>query len=181
MPPRVAGGLGGGLAHAAPELDVSGGSRLYLVRHAHAGDRSTWHGDDSQRPLSDRGWRQAEGIAATLSRLGAVRRVLSSPSLRCVQTVGPLARLAGLEVETDERLLEGADPAEALELIGEELGRGAVAACTHGDIVPGVLDLLRSDGVRVEGAFTWPKASTWVLEGADGGGVVAARYLPPPA
>jgi 8-oxo-dGTP diphosphatase len=96
--------------------------------------------------------------------------------------VEPLARLLGLEVETDERLLEGADPAAALELIEDQLRQGgAVAACTHGDIVPGVLGLLRSAGARIEGALTWPKASTWVLEGADGGAVVAARYLPPPA
>jgi len=160
---------------------VSRGARLYLVRHAHAGDRSAWRGDDSLRPLSEKGRRQAEGIAALITGLDPVRRVLSSPSLRCVQTVEPLARLAGLAVEPDERLLEGADPAAALELIGEELGEGVVAACTHGDIVPGVLGLLQSDGVRVEGALTWPKASTWVLEGGDGGGVVAARYLPPPA
>jgi hypothetical protein len=42
-----------------------------------------------------------------------------------------------------------------------------------------VLALLRSDGVPVEGALTWPKGSTWVLDG-DGGRVLRARYLPPP-
>lgn len=160
---------------------MSGARRVYLIRHAHAGDRSAWRGDDSLRPLSAKGRRQAEGIAALLTGRDAIRRVLSSPSLRCVETVEPLARLIGVEVEADERLLEGADPADALELIGEELGEGGVAACTHGDIVPGVLGLLQSDGVRLDGAPTWPKASTWVLEGADGGRVVAARYLPPPA
>lgn len=158
----------------------SGGRLAYLVRHAHAGDRTAWHGDDSLRPLSGKGWRQAEGIAALIAAPPRLRRVLSSPSLRCVQTVEPLARAHGLAVETDDRLLEGADPRDALALLEEEMAPGPLAACSHGDVIPGVLDLLRGAGVRFEGPLTWPKASTWVLQGADGGGVVAARYLPPP-
>jgi 8-oxo-(d)GTP phosphatase len=175
----VAGGVAGGVAAAAAELDVSPGP-VYLVRHAHAGDRSAWRGDDDRRPLSERGWRQAAGLVALLAPLPAPVRILSSPSLRCVQTVEPLARAHGLPVETDERLLEGARAEEALDLLEEEAARGALAACTHGDVVPGVLDLLRSRGARVDAPLTWPKASTWVLDGDDSGGLVAARYLPPP-
>jgi 8-oxo-dGTP diphosphatase len=175
----VAGRLGDGLAATAAVLDVSG-PVVYLIRHAHAGDRTTWHGDDSQRPLSDKGWRQARGLVNVIPRKPALRRVLSSPSLRCVQTVEPLAEVHALGVETDDRLLEGADPADALALLEQELAAGgAVAACSHGDVIPGVLDLLRSAGVPIEGQLTWPKGSTWVLEGRDGGGVVRARYLPP--
>jgi 8-oxo-dGTP diphosphatase len=159
---------------------VSDGHVAYLIRHAHAGDRSAWRGDDSLRPLSERGWRQAEGIARLFAPPPRLRRVVSSPSLRCVQTVEPLARLHGLPVETDERLLEGADAASALALIEDEMRRGVIAACTHGDIVPGVLDLLRSRGVRLDGQLTWPKASTWVLDGDDAGRLVGARYVPPP-
>jgi phosphohistidine phosphatase SixA len=152
--------------------------RIFLVRHAHAGDRSRWDGDDNQRPLSDKGWRQAEGIAALL-RDQPVDRVLSSPSLRCVQTVEPLARDRGMRIEEVDELLEGNDPAEALELLEAE--QGSLVACTHGDIVPGVLDLLRGDGIAVDGAMSWPKGSTWVLEaGAGGEGFERARYLPPP-
>jgi 8-oxo-dGTP diphosphatase len=171
--------VGGGLAAAAAVLDVSG-AVVYLIRHAHAGDRGSWQGDDSQRPLSDKGWRQARALVNLIPREPPLRRVLSSPSLRCVQTVEPLAQAHGLSVETDERLLEGADPQDALALIEQELARGGrVAACTHGDIVPGVLDLLRSAGVAFDGPLTWPKGSTWVLEGGDGAGVVRARYLAP--
>jgi 8-oxo-dGTP diphosphatase len=175
----VARRLADGLAQAPADLDVSATRVAYLIRHAHAGDRAAWHGDDSLRPLSDKGRLQAERIAAELVA-PPLRRVLSSPSLRCVQTVEPLARAHGLEVETDERLLEGADPSDALALVEEQLQSGALAACTHGDLVPEILDLLRGDGVRLEAPPTWPKASTWVLEGADSGPVVAARYLPPP-
>jgi 8-oxo-dGTP diphosphatase len=159
---------------------AGGGERrfVHLVRHAHAGDRTRWQGDDSQRPLSDKGWRQAEGIAARL-RGGRVDRVLSSPSVRCVQTVEPLAKERGLRIEIADELLEGSDPAEALALL-EGLQVPAVA-CTHGDIAPGVLDLLRARGAKLIGELTWPKASTWVLEADPGGaGFTRARYLPPP-
>jgi 8-oxo-dGTP diphosphatase len=152
----------------------------YLVRHAHAGDRATWRGDDSDRPLSDKGWRQARALPTVIRPPEPLRRVLSSPALRCVQTVEPLAQAYSLRVEIDEALREGADPRDSLALLEREMARGPVTGCTHGDVVPGVLDLLRSAGVRFEGPLTWPKASTWVLEGADGGGVVRARYLPPP-
>jgi broad specificity phosphatase PhoE len=154
---------------------------IYLVRHAHAGDRAAWRGDDATRPLSTKGWRQARGLVALLDHGNPPRRALSSPSLRCVQTLEPLAEAHGLRVETDDRLLEGADPREALVLLEAALaGGGSTAACSHGDVVPGVLDLLRELDVEIEGPFTWPKASTWVLEGADGGRVLRARYLPPP-
>ena len=104
-----------------------------LVRHASAGSRHHWAGDDSLRPLDDRGRRQAEEIAAALSPLD-VRRVVSSPYVRCVQTVEPLAAELGLEVELDERLAEGEGSAAAPLL--EEHG---VVACTHGDIAVALL------------------------------------------
>ena len=57
-------------------------------------------------------------------------RILSSPYVRCVQTVEPLAAALGLEVELDERLKEGKGDAAA-ELLRED----GVVCCTHGDIV----------------------------------------------
>lgn len=157
-------------------------ARVYLVRHAHAGDRTRWSGDDSLRPLSDKGWRQAQGIAEHLGN-ERIQRVLSSPSLRCVQTVEPLARAQGLRVEAEDALLEGSDPRQALGLLEVAASAGTIVACSHGDIVPGVLDLLRSAGARFEAPLTWPKASTWVLDGDPSfpdAGFVRASYLPPP-
>lgn len=156
----------------------TGRRRVYLVRHAAAGDRLDWRGDDSQRPLTGKGRRQAEGLAALLSR-EPVDRVVSSPSLRCVQTVEPLARTLGLDVEEWDALLEGSDAIDALNAL-DDTG-GTTVACTHGDIVPAVLDVLRSAGARFHGALTWPKASTWVLDAGGGDeGFVRATYLPPP-
>ena len=135
---------------------------VYLVRHAHAGDRTDWNGPDAERPLSPKGRRQSEAIAASLA--GApLARILSSPSLRCVQTVEALSHACELRIEVVPWLDEGSDPAGALHEL-ESLGL-PVVACTHGDVVPGVLGLLEHRGAHVDGPMTWPKGSVWLLSG----------------
>ena len=104
-----------------------------LLRHASAGDRDRWPVADRLRPLDSRGRRQAAALVPLLRPLG-VRRVVSSPYVRCIETVQPLAEALELPVETDERLAEGAGHA-ALELLGED----GVVCCTHGDVVEAVL------------------------------------------
>ena len=104
-----------------------------LLRHASAGDRDDWDGDDEHRPLDEHGHRQAAALVELLRPLG-VRRVVSSPYVRCVETVEPLALALGLPVEEDRRLGEGAGRA-ALELLRED----GVVCCTHGDVIEHVL------------------------------------------
>lgn len=104
-----------------------------LLRHASAGDRARWVGDDRLRPLDERGHRQAAGLVDELRQFD-VRRVVSSPYTRCVETVEPLAAALGLEVELDDRLAEGAGSAAA-ELLQEK----GVVACTHGDVIHDLL------------------------------------------
>lgn len=104
-----------------------------LLRHASAGDRDDWDGDDFHRPLDGRGRRQAAELVEPLRRLG-VRRVLSSPYVRCVETVEPLASALGVPVELNDRLTEGAGAGAGL-LLHED----GVVCCTHGDIVEAVL------------------------------------------
>jgi phosphohistidine phosphatase SixA len=114
-----------------------------LIRHAAAGDREDWDGDDFHRPLDARGRRQAAELVELLRPLG-VRRVLSSPYVRCVETVRPLAAALELSVEPDDRLAEGAGPG-ALELLRED----GVVCCTHGDIVEEVLGRHLKKGASV--------------------------------
>ena len=154
------------------------GLTILLVRHAKAGSRHKWDGDDRDRPVSPAGRAQAEALVPLLEGYKA-RRVLSSPFVRCVQTVEPLAERLGIEVETRDELLEGADVEDTIGLLRELKGTTSVL-CTHGDIVPAVLDeLVREDGMRRRGPDRWPKASTWVLEFAKGR-FMSGRYLPPP-
>jgi len=105
-----------------------------LVRHAWAGHWGDWGDDDRLRPLDSRGRRQAEELVELFSRF-EVRRIVSSPYLRCVATVEPLAAALGLTVEHDDRLGEGAGGRGAAELLREE----GLVACTHGDVAEEVL------------------------------------------
>ena len=99
-----------------------------LLRHAAAGDREDWDGDDFHRPLDAKGRRQAAELVELLRPFG-VRRVVSSPYVRCVQTVEPLAAALGLRLEQDDRLAEG-EGAAAADLLRED----GVVCCSHGDI-----------------------------------------------
>jgi phosphohistidine phosphatase SixA len=114
---------------------------VVLLRHASAGDREQWEGDDRLRPLDRKGRKQAEKLRERLLAAG-VTRVLSSPYVRCVQTVEPL----GLEIELDDRLAEGAPRAATLALLAE---LEAAVACTHGDVIENVLGRPLKKGAAV--------------------------------
>ena len=113
-----------------------------LVRHASAESREEWSGSDRLRPLDDRGRRQAEGLVAALAGY-PVERILSSPSVRCTETVLPLAGERGLDVEERLELGEGASRESALALVDGVEGPGLVV-CTHGDVVEELL----GDGMK---------------------------------
>lgn len=153
-------------------------NRVFLVRHAHAGDRERWTGPDDKRPLSDKGRRQAEGLVPMLDT-ERIDGVVSSPSVRCVQTVEPLAAARSLPVEEDARLLEGHDPDDTVRWLEDEVQARSLVACTHGDLVPAVLERLALAGVVLRDDARWSKGSTWVLE-AENGRWLSTRYLPPP-
>lgn len=114
---------------------------VILLRHASAGKRDAWSGDDRLRPLDKRGRAQAVALRDVLRARG-VQHVVSSPYVRCTQTVAPLE----LEIVLDERLAEGA-PVEATVALLHELD-GAVA-CTHGDVVEAVLGRSLAKGAAV--------------------------------
>ena len=152
--------------------------KLYLVRHAHAGSRGHASGPDHARELDERGWRQAQGISDELASR-KITRLISSPFRRCVQTLEPLAGKLGLEVEVDDRLAERATAADALALAAEVRGTGAVL-CSHGDVIPDVLEHLLANGTQLEGELRWPTASTWIFTW-DGQRLAKGRYVGPPA
>lgn len=117
-----------------------------LLRHASAGERHDFEHDDRWRPLDKRGRRQSDELVEVLRPFG-VRRILSSPYVRCVQTVEPLAAALGVELEEDVRLAEGADAAAAA-LLRED----GVVCCTHGDVVEALVggDLKKGAAFLIE-------------------------------
>lgn len=118
---------------------------VLLLRHARAGERAAWTGDDRLRPLDERGLRQALALRELAQR--AIGRIVSSPYRRCVETVEPLAEALGIPIELDDRLAEGASTQLALVLLGELDGG---LACTHGDVIEAVLGYgLRKGAVAV--------------------------------
>ncbi len=151
---------------------------LHLVRHADAGSRSDWVGDDFERPLEDVGLRQAEAIGAALATR-PVRRILSSPAARCVDTVAPLGRMLGLPVEVADLLAEGTFVSDALELLRSlAAAEGDAVLCSHGDVIPGLLWVLAQHGLEIGDLGRCKKASIWELEVGDGR-IVGASYRHP--
>ena len=148
------------------------------MRHAKAGDREVWSGDDRQRPLTKKGMQQAEKLVSLLAPL-PVSAVYSSPFVRCVQTVEPLARVRHLEVKLSPSLEEG----QGLEGLGEFLadrGLDDTVLSTHGDIVQELVDDLVSREVIQPGYGGVEKGCTWVLAVDEHGVTERARYLPAP-
>ena len=105
---------------------------LLVVRHASAGDRTKWVGDDRKRPLDKRGRKRADELVAQLAPY-PVEAILSSPALRCVETVEPLARARGLEIELREQLSEELQATEGVTLVRSLVGRDVVV-CGHGGL-----------------------------------------------
>ena len=177
---------------------MRGDREVVLVRHAKALSRSDWDGPDRQRPLSRKGQAQARGVADALSAGPPIGCVVSSPAVRCTETVRPLAEAAGTRLTEDAALGEASavgttdagDPwVLAAWLAGSALGaidRAAanvgpgvrVVAATHGDVLPALLACLAGrDGVRVPDVHT-PKGGWWVLK-IGGGCLYAATAFEP--
>lgn len=137
---------------------------VLMVRHARAGKRADWDSDDHLRPLDDRGRLQAEGLIEQFADR-EFGRILSSPYVRCTQTVEPLAEARGLTVEAEEALEEGSGAEAALALL--RAIDAPVVACVHGDLLAELV------GSRTR------KGSTTVLELEDDSVTVLERLEPP--
>lgn len=150
---------------------------IHLLRHGAAGDRTKWNGNDAVRPLTKKGKRQAAALAESLRR-GEIERIYTSPYARCVQTVEPLADAIGAKVVKRDALAEGPDIDGAYELIDDLVGFNAVV-CTHGDVIPAVINRMMWAGLTLESRFYCSKGSIWEVD-LEGGRFGAARYIPPP-
>jgi phosphohistidine phosphatase SixA len=151
-------------------------SMLLVIRHAHAGDKRDWDGPDGLRPLSPTGRAQADGLVVRLADF-LIQRIVSSPTVRCQQTVRALARERRLSVEWSAALRVRSQPTEVLGLVHDPTLRDA-AVCTHGEVIDRLFAELAGNGLVTDDPLRWPKGATWVLQRLAGG-LVRARYLPP--
>lgn len=150
---------------------------FYVVRHAKAGSRGHWSGDDRQRPLSKKGLKQAEALVSAFKPF-PISAIFSSPFLRCVQTVEPLARARKLPLKQSPALAEGQGLAGAMQFMGDPKLDQAVLS-THGDIVWELVEeLVKRHAIR-PGGGGYDKGSTWVVE-VEAGSFVNARFIPAP-
>ena len=150
---------------------------VYLVRHAKAGERRVWTGDDTSRPLSKHGWKQSRAVAERLAGKG-VSTIHSSPYLRCVQTVEPLAELIGTTITIDDRLAEDSPFEPVLDLLAD-IDTGAVL-CSHGDIIPATIQALVRRGMEMQSSVDWRKATVWVLR-RKGDRITKGKVWAPPS
>ena len=106
-----------------------------------------------------------------------IGRILTSPTLRCQQTVQPLARDRRLRIECEVALGVDTDPVRVQALLEDPRLQDTVV-CTHGEVIGQVLTRLVADGLAVDQPLQWPQGSTWLLDGTNGR-LTHARYLPP--
>jgi broad specificity phosphatase PhoE len=120
--------------------------------------------------------KQAEELVSVLGEF-PITAVISSPYVRCVQTVEPLARARGLSVKQDPSLAEG----QGLRAYGffHDSKLDHTVLCTHGDIVWELVEDLVNRRVLPAFQERFEKGSTWVVEVQDGA-PVRARYIAAP-
>ncbi|WP_422334945.1 NUDIX hydrolase [Rhodococcus sp. (in: high G+C Gram-positive bacteria)] len=155
---------------------------VLLVRHAKAGSRKTYRGDDTQRPLDAEGRRQAAALVAQLEAFGATD-ITSADRIRCIQTVEPLAESSGLTIRIEPLLSEESyadDPAATRVRVRKIAARGGVQViCSQGAVIPDLIQWwAASDGITLPPARN-RKASTWILS-LSGGRLIAADHLASP-
>lgn len=160
--------------------------KLFVVRHVKAGDRSRWDGPDSLRPISKTGRRQADALTERLAG-ERVSALISSPSLRCVQSLEPLAERLGMKIDEDDRLAEGSSIEDSLAVARAAPNRAVL--CSHGDVIPDLIAALVRRGMELTTEPDWRKATLWTLEGTkrareESGGELlftTAAVEPPPS
>ncbi|MBJ2120411.1 NUDIX hydrolase [Arthrobacter sp. MSA 4-2] len=119
---------------------------LIIVRHAKAKPRSSWSRAEGERPLAATGRRQAVAVSRLL-QAWRPERVISSPWVRCVQTVSPYVAKADAKLKLVDAITEhdaARKPGRARAAVEKVFDkRNPVAICTHRPVLPLVFGVLR--------------------------------------
>jgi 8-oxo-dGTP diphosphatase len=158
---------------------------LPLVRHAKAGDRSSWDGPDELRPLTPSGYKQAAALHALLPLFG-VDRVHSAPLVRCVQTVQAIADELHTPIIREPLLSEDGylpnPPAGFARFQAIAASGGTPVVCSQGGVIPDLLSrLAKESGVTLPHTRA-AKGSAWILflSKDPHPQLLAADYIPKP-
>ncbi|MDX6225271.1 MAG: 8-oxo-(d)GTP phosphatase [Frankiales bacterium] len=157
-------------------------SVVMLLRHASAGERRQWDGPDEERPLDEYGETQAAALSDLLPAFD-IRRVVSSPTVRCRQTVEGFAAGLGVPLETDPAVAEDDYRPEAAEELIEELIAAPKSSvlCTHGPVLADLVERLTSRlGWPPTGAARVPKGGAWLVHTDRAGQVVGLERMASP-
>jgi 8-oxo-(d)GTP phosphatase len=157
-----------------------------LVRHASAGDRQHWPGQDRERPLDAQGQAQAAALVPILAAYG-IQRVVSADVRRCLETVGPYAHHAGLTVEIESLFSEdghaAAPDAAGGRLIATVGDPRPSAVCSQGGAIPDLLTRLgAARDIALPAEPQLDKGAYWVLHlgtATDPGQVVEVEESQP--
>jgi 8-oxo-(d)GTP phosphatase len=156
---------------------------VLLVRHATAGSRSAWDGDDRLRPLDEIGLVQADELVRLLAHFDPTE-IVSADVLRCTATIAPLADSLRLTIREEQFLSEDgyagheAEAERLLRTLGEPHDSSVV--CSQGGVIPDLLARLAdTDDVELIGPIAPKKAGTWALT-FHGGRLAGGEYFPPP-
>lgn len=153
--------------------------RLTILRHATAGSKQQWAMSDEQRPLDLDGEHTADLLAKVLSS-HPVRRLISSPSVRCIQTLGPLAEECDIAIELWDGIGPDADPTNLASCFAQPAFSDTVF-CTHGEVVspllvtPAFRAVLRDSGLSRARLLT--KGTGWRLRVTPNGKVVGFKHI----
>jgi 8-oxo-(d)GTP phosphatase len=165
---------------------------LILVRHASAGRKEDWQGPDATRPLDPHGAADAQALASLMACFAPVARVISSPALRCTETVRPYADSFSGTVEAEVCLTpygrtsdfsSRTDQVDALRRLLSALiaDRRPVVLCLHRENLPDVLseacDVLGAPAA-VPADPSLPKGGFWVAHASGEGLASLERYEP---
>lgn len=129
---------------------------LVVLRHAKAVSRDAWKGKDRKRPLTSRGRKQAKALVGPLRAFG-VRKLISSPAVRCVETVEPLARALDRRIETTKLISQDAwekGESDARTVVGQRVrARKPAVLCSHGPVLPDILNELALATGTLRGSY----------------------------
>jgi 8-oxo-dGTP diphosphatase len=151
---------------------------IILLRHADAVSRKQWDGPDEDRPLTPAGEAEALDLAPLLAAYGD-STLVTSPATRCVETLEPAAKHAGLDAVREPALAEDADPEASQAWLRHVLkAQRPMIACTHRPVVPGLLGESPLGLVIRAGRRALAPGEAWVLHTRDESVVAIDRLRP---